>query len=179
MFCVHWTVIGQMVVALGWRAPSCLTPPKEPFKRRLGPNKYPTWYKVYYRVDGIKGSPSQGWLHAIFPMKKGQGATPVAYHIPFLNSRAGVSSLFFRDIIDQNLGNKNQRPNPDLVPAQLWYSNDKQTTVQRTNKVQEGEFQQNKWRNAKMWTTQKKPKTMQGLTDWFAPRQWKKDWEIW
>ena len=32
---------GKMVVSLGWWAPSCLTPEKEPFKGDMGPNKYP------------------------------------------------------------------------------------------------------------------------------------------
>ena len=37
---VYCIFIGKMLVPLGWRAPSCLTPLLEPFKRGV-PNKYP------------------------------------------------------------------------------------------------------------------------------------------
>ena len=51
---------------LGWRAPSCFTPQKNPLKGYI-PNKYPL-YKVYM-VLIIKGPPSQGYHHFPYEWK--------------------------------------------------------------------------------------------------------------
>ena len=56
-------IIGKMVgKPLGWRAPSCLTPPVGALWKGIDiPNRYPL-YKVYMGLI-IKGPPSQGYHH--------------------------------------------------------------------------------------------------------------------